>query len=102
VSGRYHLSAFFSPLSYTASVSRSLRKALRSLLTLQKIAERTKTPLGYTPLALPVASVEGRLSTWAPPLNSLCLSPKALLWRVTEGMVGQEVYDELSKGVEQR
>jgi hypothetical protein len=66
------------------------------------MAERTKTPLGYTPLALPVALVEARLGTGAPRLNSLCLSPKALLWRVTEGMVGQELYDELSKGVEQR
>ncbi len=66
------------------------------------MATGTKKLLGHTHLALLVALVEARLGTGAPPLNSLCLPPKALLWRVTVGMVRQEVYDERSKGVEQR
>ncbi len=35
-------------------------------------------------------------------MSSPCLSSKAFFWRVTEGMVGQEVEDEFSRGVEQR
>jgi hypothetical protein len=101
VSGRYHLCVLFPHPTLLASRVR-YGKRYEAWLLSRKWPQARKAPLDYNPLALLVALVEPRLGTGAPPLNSLCLSPKALLWRVTAGMVRQEVYDESSKGVEQR
>src|SRR5215208_2978186 len=85
VSGRYHISASFSLILHCQRlelVTESVTKPGYSL----EIATGTKNAARLHSPRLNGGISRARAEYGAPLLSTSCLSPKAFIWRVTEGM----------------